>query len=134
MNIDFTSEELNLITRDHTYSLHPLWVRERSKEQDAVNQLNLQRLYNPETITEDLRFKNVEMCDEKSVIIHFSDEYKAKYCLHELLAELNRDQVLPNKVHWDAKSIDIERLSFSYEEDETAQLIIFLSIITNMVL
>ena len=63
------------------------------------------------------------MCDEKSVIIHFSDEYKAKYCLHELLAELNRDQVLPNKVYWDAKSIDIERLSFSYEEDETAQLI-----------
>lgn len=123
MDIDFTLEKLSLITSDHTYSLHPLWVRERSKEQDAVDQSNLQRLYNPETITEDLKFKNVERCDEKSVIIHFSDEYKAKYCLHELLAELNRDQVLPNKVHWDAKSNDIERLSFSYEEDETAQLI-----------
>ena len=64
MNIDFTPEELNLITRNHTYSLHPLWVRERSKEKDAVDQSNLQRLYNQESINQDLKFKSVQKYDE----------------------------------------------------------------------
>ena len=123
MDIDFTSEKLRLITIDHTYYLHPLWVRERSKEKDAVDQSNLQRLYDPESITEDLKFKNVEMCDEKSVIIHFSDEYKAKYCLYELLSELNKKQILPEKIHWNTSDLDTERLLFSYEKDETAQLL-----------
>ena len=123
MNIDFTSDELNLITSDHTYSLHPLWVRERSKEKDAVDQSNLQRLYNQESITQDLKFKSVQKYDEKNIIICFSDEHKAKYCLQELLSELNKDQLLPSKIYWNAESVSIEKFNFSYEEDEASQLL-----------
>ena len=45
MDFDFTPEKLDLTDGDQQYSLHPIWVRERSQEEDSVDQNNYQRLY-----------------------------------------------------------------------------------------
>ena len=57
MDFDFTPEKLELTDGDQQYSLHPIWVRERSQEEDSVDQNNYQRLYdlNAYSMTFDFR-------------------------------------------------------------------------------
>ena len=63
MNIEFDSSEIRLIKDKEAIILHPLWLRERSKEESAVDPRSLQRLYDPETLEHSLTFEDAKQLD-----------------------------------------------------------------------
>ena len=46
MNLDYDPKELRISVDNETFRLHPLWIRERSLEEGAVDQSSLQRRKN----------------------------------------------------------------------------------------
>ena len=123
MNFDFTPEKLELTDGDQQYSLHPIWVRERSQEEDSVDQNNYQRLYDPECLQHDLRFSNIKLISENDLLVEFSDHHRAKYKLTEILQELRGNVSLPKKILWNAQNVSHESFNFSYDKNESEQLI-----------
>ena len=77
MNIEFDSSELRLFVDDEAIRLHPLWMRERSKEETAVDQRSFQRLYDPETLEDNLTFTDAKQLDQDEILIKFSDQHEA---------------------------------------------------------
>ena len=90
MNIEFDSSELRLLVDNEAIRLHPLWMRERSKEETAVDQRSFQRLYDPETLEDNLTFTDAKQLDQDEILIKFSDQHEAKYSLKDLLLEVER--------------------------------------------
>ena len=72
MDFNYDSKEIRFSIGDEQYKLHPLWMRERSLEEGAVDQNSLQRLYDPEKIIENLEIKEVNKLDEDKLLIKFS--------------------------------------------------------------
>ena len=98
MDFDYDSKEIRFSVGDEQYKLHPLWMRERSLEEGAVDQNSLQRLYDPEKIIENLEIKEVNKLEEDKLLIKFSDNHVAKYCIKNLIKEIKRAKGIPDKV------------------------------------
>ena len=64
MDFDYDSKEIRFSVGDEQYKLHPLWMRERSLEEGTVDQNSLQRLYDPEKISENLEIKEVNKLEK----------------------------------------------------------------------
>ena len=122
MNLDYDPKELRISVDNETFRLHPLWIRERSLEEGAVDQSSLQRLYDPEKISVNLQIKAAKAIEEDKVLIKFSDNHEAEYCLHSLIKEIKRSKGLPDKVFWKKENIILKKFNFNYEEDEKKQL------------
>lgn len=123
MSLEFNAKELKLQINDDAIKLHPLWMRERSKESDAVDQISMQRLYDPEEIETNLKFSNAKKINEDQIIVRFSDKHEAKYSLKELLSEVNCYKDLPEKRLWDSSQINYKEFKFDYNSDPDAQLL-----------
>jgi gamma-butyrobetaine dioxygenase len=67
--------------------IHPLWLRERSTQADALDALTRQRLYNPAELPEDLTVAAIEPAGAGRLDIRFSDGHRARYAVAEILAE-----------------------------------------------
>ena len=103
-------------------SWDPLWIRERSIEEDAVDQSSMQRLYDPEKISVNLEIKDAKEIEEGKILIKFSDNHEAKYCLNNLIKEIKRSKGLPKKVFWNKDNVIFQKFDFSYKDDEKKQL------------
>jgi len=122
MNFDYDSKELRITINSEIFRLHPLWIRERSSEEGAVDQSSMQRLYDTEKISADLEIKDVKEVDEDKILIKFSDNHEAKYYLNNLIKEIKRSKGLPDKVFWNKENVAFQKFDFSYENDEKKQL------------
>ena len=123
MNIEFDSTELRLITDKESIRLHPLWMRERSKEETAVDQRSFQRLYDPETLADNLIFSDVKQLDQDEILIKFSDQHEAKYSLKDLLLEIDRKDNLPQKVYWNTSNLEFKEFNFDYSLEPEQQML-----------
>ena len=122
MDFNYDSKEIRFSIGDEQYKLHPLWMRERSLEEGAVDQNSLQRLYDPEKIIENLEIKEVNKLDEDKLLIKFSDNHVAKYCVKNLIKEIKRAKGLPDKVFWNKDSISLRKFKFDYNTNENKQI------------
>jgi len=122
MNLDYDSKELRITVDSETFRLHPLWIRERSIEESAVDQSSMQRLYDPEKISVNLEIKDVKEVNESKILIKFSDNHEANYCLNNLIKEIKRSKVLPEKVFWNKENEIFQKFDFNYEDNEEKQL------------
>ena len=76
--------------------LHSLWLRERLIGEDFVDQNNLQRLYEPSLIDQDLSIKDV-IVEDKFLIITFTDGVNGKINIDEIYDEVNFIDCIPQK-------------------------------------
>lgn len=123
MSLEFNSKELKLQINDDAINLHPLWMRERSKETSAVDQISMQRLYDPEEIETNLQFSDAKKINDDQIIVRFSDQHEARYSLKELFTEVNGYKDLPEKKLWDSSQINYEEFKFDYDLDPDPQLL-----------
>ena len=117
MKIDFDQNEVRIEIEGLEYNLHPLWIRERSNEENMVDQNSLQRLYDPEKLPVDLKISNLTHINKEKVRIKFSDDHAAEYCLKSLAKELQRSKGLPEKILWDNSNIELKNFEFNYDEN-----------------
>ena len=122
MNIEFDSTEIRLFKDKEAIILHPLWLRERSKEEGAVDSRSFQRLYDPETLEVSLTFKDAKQLDQDEILIKFSDQHEAKYSLNELLIEVEKKETLPAKVFWNSQTLEFRDFDFKYDYKTDEQM------------
>ena len=66
--------------------IHPLWLRERSRAEDAVDTTNHQRLFDPLSLDENLGYKKLSLNDEDgSLEVNFTDGHRAVFSASDLL-------------------------------------------------
>ena len=87
-------------------SLHVLWLRERLTDERNLDQGNLQRLYEPSLLDENIYIKEFSE-DENKLNIIFSDGESGIFIIENLLKEINQYDVIPNKVAWQASLLNL---------------------------
>ena len=84
------------------FELHPLWLRERAKNENLVDKNNNQRLYDPSQLNKNLKIKKASV-NNGHLNIEFTDGIKFKYQVNELLYELNKKEPIEKIFLWDSK-------------------------------
>jgi gamma-butyrobetaine dioxygenase len=98
-------------------------MRERSKEETAVDQRSFQRLYDPETLEDNLTFADAKQLDQDEILIKFSDQHEAKYSLKDLLLEVGRKDNLPQKILWNTDNLEFKEFNFDYSSAAEMQML-----------
>eukprot|EP00439_Symbiodinium_sp_Y106_P083647 s211_g23.t3 len=97
-----TSLKLNL-PDGQKFLLDPFWLRERSQEAGAVDQITLQPLLNPHELPAEMSFKNVSYSESNNTIkVAFTDGHTSQYKLEKLVGELTnfrQHAVQPTSYH-----------------------------------
>ena len=78
------------------FKLHSIWLRERLNGSEFVDQNNLQRLYEPSLLDENL-FINSHNVNENILNVEFSDGAKGSFNIDDLYNEINNIDVIPEK-------------------------------------
>ncbi len=79
--------------------LHPLWLRERLSGEKYIDQNNLQRLYEPSLIDENLKIKDYYIKDQ-DLYLEFSDGAKGQFNINDIIKEISKTDVIPKKKTW----------------------------------
>ena len=78
------------------FKLHSIWLRERLNGGEFVDQNNLQRLYEPSLLDDDLLI-NTHSVNENILNVEFSDGAKGSFNIDDLYNEINNIDVIPEK-------------------------------------
>ncbi len=81
-------------------TLYSLWLRERLSGDEFVDPNNLQRLYEPSLLDENLLIDDY-IVEDKFLSISFSDGVKGKISVEELYKEINSIDAVPEKKIWE---------------------------------
>ena len=76
------------------FKLHSIWLRERLNGSEFVDQNNLQRLYEPSLLDDDLLI-NTHSVNENILNVEFSDGAKGSFNINDLYNEINNIDVIP---------------------------------------
>ena len=79
--------------------LPSLWLRERLSDDQFIDSNNLQRLYEPSLLDENLKIDDYSI-EDKFLSIKFSDGIKGKIKIDDLYQEINSLDVIPKKKIW----------------------------------
>ena len=75
------------------FKLHSIWLRERLNGSEFVDQNNLQRLYEPSLLDDNL-FINSHNVNENILNVEFSDGAKGSFNIDDLYNEINNIEIL----------------------------------------
>jgi len=89
------------------FKLHSIWLRERLNGSEFVDQNNLQRLYEPSLLDDNL-FINSHNVNENILNVEFSDGAKGSFNIDDLYNEINNIDVIPEKKIWDVSEQNLE--------------------------
>ena len=84
--------------------LHSLWLRERLSGNEFVDPNNLQRLYEPSLLDENLSIDSYAI-EDNFLSISFSDGVKGKISVDELYQEINSIDAIPKKKNLEKKRL-----------------------------
>ena len=87
-------------------SLHSLWLRERLTNKKNLDPNNFQRLYEPSLLDDNLYIKEFSQ-NENILTLLFSDGERGTYLIEDLLKEINKFNVIPDKTPWQQDTITI---------------------------
>ena len=82
--------------------LNSLWLRERLSGEDYIDQNNLQRLYEPSLLDDNLSINKYSL-DDDFLKVEFTDGSSGKFSINDLYDEINFIDVIPEKKIWDEK-------------------------------
>lgn len=97
-------EGLVVTWADRSWTFHPVWLREQSREAGARDQVIGQRLFDAWRLPDDLRVTDAVPVGDR-VTVAFSDGHRATYPLAFLRGECERtvpDDIAGTPVPWDA--------------------------------
>ena len=89
------------------FKLHSIWLRERLNGSEFVDQNNLQRLYEPSLLDDNLLI-DTHSVNENVLNVEFSDGTKGSYNIDDLYNEINNIDVIPEKKIWDVNNHNLQ--------------------------
>lgn len=106
------------------FALHPIWLRERCRDEKSMDLKTAQRLYDPSDLDLELAVTSVAKEENDRYRVRFSDGHEASFTEREILDEATLppgDQGLPVPRPWNAKTAKIRRYAWNPKADD-AQL------------
>jgi len=86
---------------DQEFEIHPLWLRERARNEDLVDKNNDQRLYDPSQLDQNLKIKNA-LISNGHLNIEFTDGVRFKYEVSDLIYELSKKDPIKKLTLWNS--------------------------------
>ena len=80
-------------------SLHSLWLRERLSDKKHLDQINLQRLYEPSLLDENIYIEKF-LHKGNNLMIIFSDGETGNFSIKDILDEVYQHDIFPKKKQW----------------------------------
>ena len=100
--------------------IHPIWLRERVNNEDLLDQISGQRLYDPSDFKKNLKIKNA-LIKKKSLNVQFSDGIKSNYDVDDLITEINKSLSYRKISLWDSKIKNIPKVIYKTNIFETKE-------------
>ena len=85
-------------------SFHALWLRERISDKKNLDKDNLQRLFEPSLLDDNIFVKEYSQ-NENTLQIIFSDGEVGNFLIQDLLNEINQNSSIPDSKPWNKKLI-----------------------------
>lgn len=106
---------VKLVCSDRRVDIPALWLRENTEDEEAVDALTRQRLFDSHLINPDLELLTVKSLDSTSAVLTFSDGHSAKYSEAAILAEIFEHEIYPQAESW-GSDIDLARVRHDWRE------------------
>ena len=110
-------DESECLVLDHkdfkSFSIHPLWLRERINNKKFLDKNNYQRLYEPSLLDSDIKFLKYNL-EDNHLKVEFTDNAKGVFSLDSLLNDLLSADVVPQKKPWKNEFIDLPIYDFNF--------------------
>ena len=102
MKIEVDKNSIFLVThKNKNFEIHPIWLRERARNEKLVDKNNDQRLYDPSQLDKNLKIKRASV-NNGNLNVEFTDGIKFKYEVNELLYELDKKEPIEKLVLWNS--------------------------------
>jgi len=113
VRISDTGSSLHIFISYHGVEteLPAMWLRERTRSRDEVDETSGQRLINLHTLSEDLAVISASL-NNSNLFVEFSDGSRHQYPLSFLLEQLNKSADLPAAVPWRANLSSLPRVDY----------------------
>ena len=121
--VDPDSNTLLFMNQTKSRRLHPIWLRERTTADGAIDVGSFQRLYDPTALDADLTVTRLTPTHDGSEIV-WSDGHTQRVDLHSIATELGwlRDPSrLPDPVAWATEPDPFPRFSWPNDDDDEAR-------------
>ncbi|GAB7528367.1 gamma-butyrobetaine dioxygenase [Pseudomonas sp. 3A(2025)] len=106
---------VQLLGKDSHFQIPALWLREKTEDEQSVDSLTRQRLFDSHLIDCDIELLSVEPVGSHAAILTFSDGHVATYTASELLAEALDQDIYPQAHSW-ASDLDLAPLRHDWRE------------------
>ena len=103
------------------FALHPIWLRERCRDERSMDLRTGQRLHDPSDLDLRLSLSAVSQPEPGRYRIRFSDGHEAEFIGRELLEEIAlapADHDIPKPEPWDAGSGQVRRFAWQAKADD----------------
>ena len=124
MKIQLSKNKVFIENQGSKSEIHPFWLRERVNGETFVDFNTQQRLFDPTSLTKEIKIDNINLSDQ-FLEITFSDGAFAKFKIKDILKEFhNIDDVKNiNKVKWDSSLRNLN--NFQYKENIFEEKVMF---------
>ena len=99
--------EVSLVVGDgRRLPLHPVWLRERSRDAEMFDARTSQRLFDPAALPDDLEIEAAAVEADGALAVRFSDGHAARIAARDLVWDAAaREPGRPRPILWDAKTV-----------------------------
>ena len=99
--------EVSLVVGDgRRLPLHPVWLRERSRDAEMFDARTSQRLFDPAALPDDLEIEAAAVEADGALAVRFSDGHAARIAARDLVWDAAaREPGRPRPILWEAKTV-----------------------------
>ncbi|MDV6254000.1 TauD/TfdA family dioxygenase [Vibrio sp. EA2] len=110
--IDNNTLSIKAAVENSHYELSPLWLRERCQDENNLDKITQQRLFNPHDLPRDLIITDAIHLTSGDIRLTFSDGYQGTYKTDQFLPDFDFNDGIPAQVAWRS---DIDKSVFQVE-------------------
>jgi gamma-butyrobetaine dioxygenase len=120
------NQDVQVIHQDQKIKLHPVWLRERIKGKQFIDNDSHQRLYEPSSIKIDLKIKSAKI-EDTNLNVEFDDGTFSEFNLEDLYSEIDKQSLkkgpLPSAQLWNSDLNILPEINFENNMVETKEML-----------
>lgn len=112
--VDFNTPSISAQFEQQTMVLPALWLRERCQDEQSLDKVTQQRLFDPHQLDAEIRLTAISEGENGQLRLSFSDGYTGDYDLSHFEADFDKSDSIPKPIAW-TNSIDKSAFYIDFE-------------------